>query len=310
MRVAGPFSAHSGSGSMVACEPMTSDCLHRFVLDDLDIAGAVVRLGPVWQELVADRGYPLPVARLLGELSASSLLVSSNLKQRGRVTIQLRGSGPISLLVIDCNEQLQVRGMAKCAQTVVDGPLRDLLGDGQLLLALDMPSMREPYQSIVPIDGESIAQVFENYLGQSVQQPARLFLAVSDETAAGLLLQKLPTADERDADGWARAEALVTTISGPELLSLAADELLPRLFPDETIRLFAAQGIALNCPEDWQKARALLRTLGASEVYATLREHGEVLIRDEICNREYRFDAPAIDELFADPETTQQATRH
>ncbi|MEF8753703.1 MAG: Hsp33 family molecular chaperone HslO [Accumulibacter sp.] len=289
---------------------MTTDCLHRFLLDDLDIAGTLVRLGPVWQKLLEGRGYPLPVARLLGELSASTLLVGSSLKQPGRLTIQLRGNGPISLLVIDCNEQLQVRGMAKCAQTMVEASLREMLGDGQMLLVLDMPTMREPYQSIVPIDGESIAGVFEHYLGQSVQQPARLFLAVSDEAAAGMLLQKLPTAAERDADGWVRAEALAATIGRSELLSLAAEDLLPRLFPEETIRLFAAQGVTLNCPEDWQKARALLRTLGASEVYATLHEHGEVLIRDEICNREYRFDARAIDELFADPAVTPPTTRH
>jgi molecular chaperone Hsp33 len=200
--------------------------------------------------------------------------------------------------------------MAKCAQTMVEASLREMLGDGQMLLVLDMPTMREPYQSIVPIDGESIAGVFEHYLGQSVQQPARLFLAVSDEAAAGMLLQKLPTAAERDADGWVRAEALAATIGRSELLSLAAEDLLPRLFPEETIRLFAAQGVTLNCPEDWQKARALLRTLGASEVYATLHEHGEVLIRDEICNREYRFDARAIDELFADPAVTPPTTRH
>ncbi|QKS28043.1 MAG: 33 kDa chaperonin [Accumulibacter sp.] len=289
---------------------MTTDCLCRFLLDDLDIAGALVRLGPVWQQLLQDRGYPLPVTQLLGELSASSLLVNSNLKQPGRVTIQLRGNGPVSLLVIDCTEQLQIRGMAKCVQEIVEGSLAELLGDGQLLLSLDMPSMREPYQSIVPIDGDSIAQVFEHYLGQSVQLPARLFLAVSDETAAGLLLQKLPTTEGRDADGWARAEALATTVSRPELLSLAAEELLPRLFPEESIRLFAAQPVALNCPEDWQKACALLRTLGASEVYATLRERGEVLLRDEICNREYRFDASAIDELFAGQATTAPTTRH
>ena len=65
-------------------------------------------------------------------------------------------------------------------------PAADLLGDGQLQLALDMPSMREPYQSIVPLAGDSIAEIFEHYLGQSDQLPARLFLAASPEGAAGL----------------------------------------------------------------------------------------------------------------------------
>ncbi|MCM8596109.1 Hsp33 family molecular chaperone HslO [Accumulibacter sp.] len=279
---------------------MGDDCLHRFLLDDLDICGAVVRLGSVWRKMLDDRNYAAPVARLLGELSATTLLLGASLKQAGRLTIQLRGSGPISLLVIDCNERLAIRGMAKCAEAPPSERIADLLGHGQLLLSLDQPSMREPYQSIVPLGGETLAEVFEHYLRQSDQSPARLFLAASTDAAGGLLLQKLPTADQRDADGWGRVEALATTVRTAELLTLPAEELLLRLFPEEAVRLFPARPIAHNCPEDWAKVRALLRSLGPSEAYAALRETGEVVVRDDLCNREYRFDRAAIDELFRD----------
>jgi molecular chaperone Hsp33 len=278
---------------------MNNDTLCPFLLDELDIAGAVVRLGPAWRQMLDKRDYPAPVARLLGEMTATTLLLGGKLKQAGRLSIQLRGNGALSLLVIDCNEELQIRGMAKCTAAIEDGSAAELLGDGQLQLVLDMASMREPYQSIVPLVGDSIAEIFEHYLGQSDQQPARLFLAASADSAAGLFLQRLPTAEQRDADGWTRIEALAATVKPSELLSLPAEELLRRLFGEETLRLFPARPVAHNCPEDWEKVRSLLLSLGREEVYAALHEQGEVLIKDDICNREYRFDAQAIDELFA-----------
>ncbi|MBL8395890.1 MAG: Hsp33 family molecular chaperone HslO [Candidatus Accumulibacter sp.] len=289
---------------------MNADCVWRFLFDDLDIVGAFVSLGPVWGKLLENRDYPAAVARLLGEMSVTCLLLGGNLKQPGRLTIQLRGNGPVSLLIIDCDENLQIRGMARCPSQVVDGSVQKLFGDGQLLLSLDMPSMREPYQSIVPLDGDSIATVFEHYLMQSVQSPARFFLAASGKAIAGLMLQKLPAADQHDTDGWARVEALAATVKQSELLALPAAELLGQLFPQETVRLFPPTTVVHNCPEDWHKVRALLRSLGPGEVYAILREHGAVVIQDDICNREYRFDAPAIDELFRDTSATPPRTLH
>ena len=277
---------------------MNDDCVQRFLLEDLDIRGAVVRIAPVWKKMLAGRNYPAPVAELLGEMSAVTLLLGNNLKQIGRLTVQLRGNGPVSLLVIDCNENLHIRGMARSDDNVQPGPAPALLGHGQLLLSLDMPSMREPYQSLVPLDGNSIAEIFEHYLKQSEQLPSRLFLAASAEGAAGIFLQKLPNADQCDPDGWTRIEALASTAKKEELLSLSPDELLRRLFHEETVRVFEAETVTHDCPEDWEKVRAMLRSLGREEVNAVLEEHGEVLIQDEICNHTYRFDAPAIDALF------------
>lgn len=278
---------------------MTGSYVQRFMLDDLDIRGAVVHLGTVWQQLLANRDYPAPVVDLLGRMSATSLLLADNLKQPGRLTIQLRGTGPVSLLVIDCNEELNIRCMAQYDKRIDDGPDIDLLGDGQLLLSLDTPAMRKPYQSIVPLTGKTIAGIFEHYLMQSEQLASRFFLAASRTCVAGLVLQKMPTTDERDGDGWTRIEALAATAQPKELLELPTGELLTRLFHEETIRLFAAQAVTNNCPEDWEKVGNMLRSLGREEVYGALSERGEIVIRDDLGNREYRFDKHAIDALFS-----------
>ena len=122
-------------------------------------------------------------------------------------------------------------------QHLVVLPLASLLGDGQLLISLDLPSMREPFQSIVEITGNSIAEIFEHHLAQSEQLASRLFLTATPNGAAGLFIQKLPGADARDDDGWTRIEALAATVTPDELLDLPAETLLTRLFHEEAVRL-------------------------------------------------------------------------
>lgn len=123
-------------------------------------------------------------------------------------------------------------------------------------------------------------------------------LAADRDNAVGLLLQKLPGADLRDSDGWARVMQLAATVTARELAVVPTVDLLPRVFPQESIRLFDPKPAQYHCPEDRDKVRNMLRTLGREEVIAILREHGEVVIHDEVCNHDYRFDADEIAALF------------
>jgi molecular chaperone Hsp33 len=113
-----------------------------------------------------------------------------------------------------------------------------------------------------------------------------------------MALQKLPTADTRDADGWTRIAHLASTVKQEELLTLPPETLLTRLFAEEDKRLYEAREVAYHCPEDWNKVRGMLLQLGRGEVEAILSEHGEVVIRDDICNRDYRFSVENIKKLF------------
>lgn len=278
--------------------PISHNFVRPFLFENLDIRGACVRLHEVWQALQANRGYAPPVARLLGEMSAVTALIAANLKQPGRMSFQLKGQGPVQLLVLDCDEQLRMRGMARADEAIETATVPDLLGHGQLALTLDVAGMSQPWQSLVPLDGDSIAAIFQHFLEHSEQQPTRLFLAANEHTAAGLFLQKMPDADRRDADGWNRVQILAETLRPEELTGLSAMQLLARLFPEEDVRLYDPRLVTYHCPEDWPKVGAMLRSLGRQECEAVLREHGEIHIHDEICGRDYRFDATAVAALF------------
>lgn len=274
--------------------------IQRFLLEALDIRGAVVRLGDVWQALQAGRAYPPAVATLLGEMGAVTTVIAGNLKQPGRLTFQIQGHGPVGLLVVDCTEMLNLRAMARVDGDVPEhAGLTGLVGGGRLQLTLDLPAMREPWRSLVPLEGASIAKVFEHYLTRSEQQPAGLWLACTPEASAALFLQCLPGAAEKDADGWSRVRQLAHTVRDDELLALPPAELLGRLFAEEAVRLFDARPVTHHWPPDRDKVVGMLKGLGAAEVRRLLAEHGEVVIRDDLSNHDYRFDAAEIDALFA-----------
>lgn len=277
------------------------DAVHAFLLEDLDIRGALVQLGPSWATMAGQRDYAAPVRDLLGELAAVTALIGSNLKTPGRLSFQVQGHGPVSMLVMDCNEQLHLRGMAK-SELAADaeahvGGVADLLGDGRLVLTLQPKTAQTPYQSVVPLVGNSLAAIFEHYLEKSEQQPARLWLAATADTACGLFLQKLPGADLRDEDGWNRIEQLAATVH-PEELALPPETLLTRLFHEENVRLFAQRPAAWHCPRDEEKVRNMLLSLGREEVEAMLADAEAIAIEDEICGHEYRFGPEIVDELF------------
>ncbi len=284
--------------SMIAGE-IPPNRVRSFFFEQLDIRGAWVQLGPAWREMTAGRDYDEPVKVLLGQLAAVTTLISSNLKQPGRLTFQLRGDGAVSLLVMDCDEQLRLRGMARASPQMAEDSLSAVLGEGSLTLTLDQAGMRQPYQSHVPLVGDTLAEAFEHYLAQSEQAPTRLWLAASQEKAAGLFLRALPGATLRDADGWNRIQVLADTAKADELLELDSIKLMERLFAEEDVRVYDPRPVTYYCPYDIDKIRAMLRSVGRVECEAIIADQGEIRVHDDICDHEYVFDAAAVSALFS-----------
>ena len=297
------------NGYTCACFPLphartTMDAsLTRFLFDALDVRGAFVRLGTVWQHLHARRTWPPPVAHLAGELSAVAALIAGNLKQPGRITLQIQGHGIVPLAVADCTENLALRAMARCAEALppaLPATARALVGDGQLQLTLDTPALGEPWTSLVALEGETLAEIFAHYLEHSEQQPTRLFLAADANNAAALFLQALPPkAPVQDADGWQRVSTLAATVRREELLTLEAPALLARLFAEEDVRVFAPRPIAVAPPPSREKLARVVRSLGEAQARAIVAEHGELRIDDELSNHSEIFRAEDLDALFA-----------
>jgi molecular chaperone Hsp33 len=279
---------------------MQTDYVQRFLFENLDIRGRLVCLTGAWRRMLDGRDYPEDIAALLGHTTALNVLLGANQKGSGRVTLQVQGSGPVKLLVADCTAELQIRGMASYEkQKEFEGSERSLLGDGRLSVTLEDLKSGQFYQSLVPLEGENLQEIFEHYLSQSEQTTAYLRLKADGGALCGLLLEKLPQADARDPDGWNRVCHLAETLQLDETRDAQPYDLLTRVFPEELMRVFRLYPVEYHCPYDEGKVKDMLLGLGREEVDSILAEQGEIVIRNEMCNHEYRFDAKAIADLFA-----------
>jgi molecular chaperone Hsp33 len=288
-----------------------ADTLLKFLFRDAPVRGEIVRLDGSWQAMTAHHAYPPPVLRLLGETTAAAALLAANLKFDGALVLQIQGNGPVRLLVVEVQPGMRLRATAKLREhtTVEAGAtLLQLVnpgGDARCAITLDPAGRRpgqQPYQGVVPLEGATIAQVLENYLRQSEQVESRLWLAASEEAAAGVLLQKLPQeggAPRPDADAWQRAGALTATLTAAELLALEPDALARRLYWEERLDHFAPVAPRFECTCSRSRSGRMLLALGREEADSIITERGEVEIVCDFCNARYAFDAVDVGQLFA-----------
>lgn len=289
----------------------THDSLERFVFEYAPIQGRIVHLDATWRAVLERRAYPDPVRDLLGELMAASALLTATLKFDGRMVMQVKGDGPVKLLVVECSSERAMRAVAQWNGDVPTGTPSELLGNGQLVITIDPLNGKERYQGVVELEGDSIAHILEGYFARSEQLATRLWLAADGEKAAGMLLQRLPDQESPDQDAWERATHLGSTLTREELLALAAKDILHRLYHEEDIRLFQRVPVSFRCTCSRSRVEGALRMLGDAEVRSILLEKGKVDVDCEFCGNHYEFDAVEVEQLFAAGVITPTApTKH
>jgi molecular chaperone Hsp33 len=278
------------------------DQIQSFLFDHTDVRGVLIGLDEAYTRVLRDHDYPAPLRRLLGEMLAAVSLLSSTLKFNGRLGLQARGEGPVTLMVAECNHQHGLRAVARWAGAMdADADLATLLGRGHLAITIE-PEQGPRYQGVVPLDQPQLASCLEGYFRQSEQLATRILLAADGERAAGLLLQALPVKerDERYEENWARIAHLGSTLSHQELLTLDNDTLLHRLYHEETVRLFEPQALHFACDCSRERTLSALRALGRHELEAVLAEQGMISLDCQFCNAHYRYDQADVEQLFSD----------
>lgn len=277
-----------------------NDCRTRFIFDDMPVRGLHVRLEQVWQHIVGQKHYPAAIRRALGELLAAGSLLSSNLKIDGTLTIQVQGQGRLKMLVVEATSEQTCRATARWdEQSAIDDneSLRDLLGGNGVFVITLQPQDGDPWQGVVPLEGNSIAQMLINYMKRSEQLDTHISLAASDEVCGGLLVQRLPE-QEIDTESWEHMVTLTQTVTAEELTTLDAHHVLYRLFHETPPRVFEPETIEFACTCSCGKVSDMLLMLGGQEVGSVVAEQGSVEIDCDFCNAQYVFDETDVNALF------------
>lgn len=302
--------------------PTPDDLVQPFHIEGQPVMGRLVRLGPLVDEVVRRHAYPREVATLLAEMLALAVGLSSLLKYEGVFTLQVKGDGPVGLMVVDATSEGDLRGYAsfdaeRLAQRLADsgGPhatVPRLLGNGYLAFTVDQGSHTDRYQGIVELTGATLVDCVQHYFRQSEQLASGIKLAVAQSGGAWragvLLLQRVPedggsarpqARGEAAEEGWRRSLVLMSSATSNELLDpdLAASDLLFRLFHEDGVRVTAPQPVRARCRCSQARVETVLKSLPRDEI-ESLKVDGEVVVTCEFCSRAYRFDDAELAQIY------------
>lgn len=276
------------------------DTLQRFAFESFAVRGHIVHLNQTWATVLARHDYPNQVKPALGQALAATVLLASTLKFDGRMTLQTQGDGPLNLLVAQCTHELQVRGLARWQADVESDNFSQQVGQGTLSITVQTESRRKPYQGVVSLSGDTLNECLAHYFAASEQLSTRIWLVANGDTVAGLLLQRMPDAQEiANDDDWNRVTMLANTLRDDELLTLPNEQILTRLFHEEQVRVYDQRPVAFSCSCDAGRVEEMLRGLGEKELHSILAEQGHISVGCEFCARKHCFDPVDVTRILA-----------
>ena len=276
------------------------DQLHRCLFEQFAVRGELVTVSETCKQILENHNYPLPVKTLLGELLVATSLLTATLKFAGDITVQLQGDGPMSLAVINGNNQQQMRGVARVQGDVPENAdLKTLVGNGYLVITIS-PEEGERYQGVVGLEGDTLAACLEDYFMRSEQLPTRLFIRTGEvdgqPAAGGMLLQVLPAQDAQTND-FEHLATLTETIKAEELFNLSATDVLWRLYHEEEVTVYDPQSVEFKCTCSRERCAGALKTLPDEEIDSIMAEDGEIDMHCDYCGTHYVFNSMDIAEI-------------
>ena len=270
--------------------------------------GRIARLTSVVDAVLSSHKYPPPIEKLMAEALVLTALFGSLLKEaEGQVTLQAQTeNGIVDLMVCDYLAG-ELRGYIRhdperLANAGPSPSLFALFGKGYLAVTFDHPVMKERYQGIVPLEGDSLAEAAQSFFAQSEQIPSLVRLAADKRdghwVAGGLLFQHLPEGEEGrerlhtrlDHPDWPHIAVLAGSVKPGELIDpeLALDDLLWRLFHEEDeVRTLSAVPLKRGCRCDPDYVRSVIARFPAEEREEMVGEDGLIRVDCEFCSSSF-----------------------
>ena len=228
-----------------------------FQLERPNVRGRFTRLDSVIENILEQHNYPSIVEALITEATILTVLIGQMVKLNWRLSLQIRGDGPIRLIATDyygpSEEGLpaQIRAYASYDKEKIDinsDPFTQI-GTGYFAVIINQGKNMSPYQGITPLSGGSLSSSAEAYFFQSEQIPTKFCIAYGTTQlpleklslrAGGIMLQHMPNAsplikqkpspksedlskeinplDEGLKGNWTRVGILLDTIEDLELI--------------------------------------------------------------------------------------------
>ncbi len=296
------------------------DTVLPFQLDRSDIRGRIARLDTALERVLARHHYPDPVEALVAEAALLTAMIGQTIKLRWRLSLQIRGDGPVRLIATDYyapeedGQPARIRAYASFDADRLSAQLDpfDQIGKGYFAILIDQGRNMTPYQGITPISGQSLTDCAETYFDQSEQLQTRFALSFGRSTlpgqgekwrAGGVMVQHMPQASGQSPreramleEDWTRVNLLLDTVEQIELVGpkVQPPELLLRLFHEEDPRVFDPQAVHFGCSCSEDKVRQSLSIYSAKDIATMTTEAGTVTADCQFCGAHYVMDPATL----------------
>ncbi|UXN36885.1 Hsp33 family molecular chaperone HslO [Avibacterium paragallinarum] len=278
-----------------------NDKLYRYLFKNRAVRGEWVRLNQSFKDTLNTHHYPKVVQNLLGEMMVATSLLTATLKFNGSITVQIQGDGPLSLALVNGSDDQKMRALARLQGQVRDEmSLSELIGKGVLVITIT-PNEGERYQGVISLDKPTITECLEDYFVRSEQLQTQLIIRTGEfngePVAAGMLLQVMPDGVGEKGD-FEHLATLTATVKDEEIFGLSAEEMLYRLYHEETVEIYPAQNVEFFCGCTQERSGGALLLLPENEIDEILAEHkGSIDMQCECCGTHYFFNKEAIEKL-------------
>ncbi|WP_311080894.1 Hsp33 family molecular chaperone HslO [Paenibacillus polymyxa] len=251
--------------------------------------------------------YPTATAALGRTLTAGAIM-GSMLKGKERLTIQVKGDGPIGQIVVDANAVGEVRGYVTEPHVHLPsnsmGKL-DVAGavgtEGFIHIIKDL-GLKEPYRGSTPIISGELGEDFTYYFAKSEQTPSAVGLGVLVDTdnsvivAGGFIIQLLPGLNDEEITAIENAVSSIPPVTALLDQGLELDEMLRWMLPD--VRILDELDIHFQCECSRERVEKTLISLGESELEQLIEEEGQAEVVCHFCNEAYQFNKDELQNLL------------
>ncbi len=169
------------------------DMILPFQLDRSDLRGRVARLDDTLNQILRQHDYPTPVEAMVAEAALLTALIGQTIKLRWKLSLQIRGDGPIRLIATDYfapqadGVPAQMRAYASFDADRLSDDIAPYaqIGKGYFATLIDQGAGTAPYQGITPLAGGALRHCAETYFAQSEQLPTRFHLSYGQSQTPG-----------------------------------------------------------------------------------------------------------------------------
>lgn len=276
----------------------------RFLFNNHGVRGEIMHANASINKLFENHDYPLPVKRLLMDLSTCAILITSTLKANGEIMVQVQcdqDNQYLKYALININKDLKFYGSAHVkegANFTGNESFKDLVGHSAALIISIFPENGQKYQGIVSLSNDTLAMCLEDYFASSEQLDTKILIFQNEKTnqTAGMLLQIIPEI-ENNHESLHHLYTLASTLTNEEVFNLPLTEILRLLFAHEETVVFEPQAIDFKCVCSKERCKNALLQLPKADLEDLLKDHGTTMTCQH-CGKKYSFSEQELLDIY------------